>query len=380
MKLLFFTYHILDGVGGGCFASKAYINAFAEIAESMTLLFPSNDGKDIVDINDMIHQIPIFGNKNRLKKMLNLVRGRLHRFFDYKKYICFSDYDMVVFDTSMSSYKLLDEAKKSGCVTICIHHNYQYEYYKDNTNLPLSIPLLYWCKKIERDALTKSDVNLTISTQDKKLLLEHYDNVAPIEVIGCFEYKKEEKIMELSNKKRKNNFLITGNLSARETEISLLNWLAEYFPILCKMLNQVNLTIAGKNPSQKLKEICSELGVNLIESPLDMKPIIMRADYYICPTSLGGGLKLRVMDGLKFGLPILAHDISARGYDVFKGKCLFTYSNSQTFGESLLHLCSCNYDRVEIEEMYKNEFSFVSGVERLKSILIGRNLLDNAEA
>ena len=44
MNVLFITHHYLHGNGGGVFASRAYINVIAEIADHVTLLYPDKEG------------------------------------------------------------------------------------------------------------------------------------------------------------------------------------------------------------------------------------------------------------------------------------------------------------------------------------------------
>ena len=60
MKLLFITHHYLSGVGGGAFATKAFINALAEIFPNcVTLLFPIKNIDDkISDLNKNIKKQP----------------------------------------------------------------------------------------------------------------------------------------------------------------------------------------------------------------------------------------------------------------------------------------------------------------------------------
>jgi len=97
---------------------------------------------------------------------------------------------------------------------------------------------------------------------------------------------------------------------------------------------------------------------------------LCEADYYICPTSLGGGLKLRIMDGLQWGLPVVTHAVSARGYDAFKDAgCLFAYSNQEEFADALRCLKSTIFDKKQVQTLYNSIFSFGAGVDRLKNIL-----------
>ena len=82
MKILFITHHYLSSNGGGSFASRAYINAFAEHADEMTLLYPVKDGEDLFpEINKKIKTIPVKYNLPKWRKLVDLLCGRIHRYF-----------------------------------------------------------------------------------------------------------------------------------------------------------------------------------------------------------------------------------------------------------------------------------------------------------
>lgn len=373
-KVLLITHHYLDGNGGGCYASRAYINAFAELYD-LTLLYPVRDGREALAINGNVHQIPVSYDKSRWGKLADLLVGRVHRYFKVMKNIDLSTFDMVVFDTSMVSFRLIEQARKCGCKTICIHHNYQYEYFRDNTKFPLSQPTLYWCKRYEGDAVRLCDLNLTISRQDQLSLKNQYGGDKPFEVLGCFEYEKKAEPVLASQDRTTKKFVISGNLSSPQTAAPLMAWLQQYWPLLVQTYSEAQLTITGKNSSARLIRKCAELGIRVVPSPKDISQVVREADYYICPTDMGGGLKLRIMDGLKVGLPVLTHEVSARGYDAFRGKCLFVYSDSESFMKALKETCSCSCSPAEIVSLYRESFSFESGRQRLCVILEKHSLL-----
>ena len=101
-----------------------------------------------------------------------------------------------------------------------------------------------------------------------------------------------------------------------------------------------------------------------------MDDVLQDADFYICPTELGGGLKLRVMDGLRWGLPVVTHKVSARGYDLFEEKgILLSYSNKIEFKNALLTFSEMNIDKQKVIDMYQNIFSFAAGVKRVKELI-----------
>ena len=369
MNIIFITYHYLHGKGGGVFASRAYINAFATIADEMTLLFPIKHGAEPENINEKVKLMPIWDKRNKFRKGLDLYLGWRNRYKHIEKYIGEHHYDLAVLDASATTHGVIDYLKNKGTKVITIHHNFQYDYYRDNASLWFRLPLLYWSKYDERKAIRMSDLNLTLTETDKQLLTEHYGNGKErIEVLGTFEFVPKQHPMFPDVEE--SNFLITGNLSAVQTEQSLLPWISDYYPILKEVFPDANLTLAGKSPSTRLCNIAKQNGIKIIPSPEDMQPILANAKYYICPTSLGGGLKLRVMDGLSTGLPVICHEVSARGYELFAEKgILFAYNSQTSFRTQLQKLKDLKTDKRSTINLYEQSFSFNSGVKRLTELL-----------
>lgn len=371
-RILFVTHHTLVGNGGGVFATKAFIHAFSTIYPGMTVLYPiKNDDVYLNNEKWEIDLLPIRYAAPKYLKLLDLIKGKVHRYFH-----CFEDVldkkeiDIVVFDNSRVSYGLIDIAHKRGLKVITIHHNSEYEYTRDNYTGIIKYLMLHWVKKYEKEAVLKSDISFTLTESDKETLCKKYSPIKDnIEVLGCFEYE-EKKHFKVITKNQNPHFIITGNLSALQTEKSLKTWLDSYYCILKKHFNDSSLTIAGKNPSSMFAKKCKDLGITLIPSPISIDSIIEKSDIYICPISLGGGIKLRVMDGLRKGLPVITHTVSTRGYEIFKKEgYLFEYDDTESFSQIMQTMKTKNFNKQDIIDLYERNLSFQSGVSRLKILL-----------
>lgn len=374
MRILYVTHHYLSDNGGGTFASRAYINAFAEIADEMTLLYPVKEGQNLFrEINSNIRLVPITYSKSKYRKMFDLCIGRVHRYYRVApKFIKSGEYDIVVFDNSKTSFRLIDFSHKWGCKVVVIHHNYEYEYIRDNS-VGIRRPLdLYWVKRYECAAVQKADINLTLSMQDIDSLSKKYCNnrTESFRLLGVFEYCRFNRsvINELSLPHT--HFVITGNLSAVQTVKSLSPWITQYYPVIKNVIPDALLTIAGKKPGKSLVDLCGRYGINLIASPKCMDSILSDASCYICPVNMGGGVKLRVMDGLKNGLPVISHEVSVRGYDMFvKQGIIMPYHDVDSFRKALIRYKETKFLRKEIYRIYNDILSFDAGVDRLKAVL-----------
>jgi len=390
MRVLFFTHHYLDDNSGGSFASRAYINAFSEIADTCMLMYPDRG----IPISDFIHKKCILkgikDEHNKVQKVIDIYRGHIHRYAEVMvPQINEFKPDVVVFDNSRTSAGMLEKVKMLGVKTVIIHHNYEMEYYRGTKPfIAWRLPFMHYMEKAERAAVQCGDLNLTLTDEDTNLLQTHYDSshLSKIARLGTFESMPEQSTrsdeVEIPPKISKNNlcFAITGTLGSYQTEVSLIPFLEEYYPELLKSLPDSKLIIAGRNPSIKVINACAKYpSVKLMANPKDMQVVIANADVYICPTCVGGGLKLRVMDGLKAGLPVLTHAVSARGYDEFrKANCLFVYHDKNSFGVGLQELLQAmtegGLDISSIKNTYKSIFSFEAGVHRLRKILTENKL------
>ena len=107
-----------------------------------------------------------------------------------------------------------------------------------------------------------------------------------------------------------------------------------------------------------------------------MNTILSDANYYICPIDRGSGLKLRNMDGLRHGMLVLTHSVSLRGYESLeKLGYVFAYNSPDSFVTSLKQMLESKKEKKDIMNYYNNNFSFDSGVKRLKRIFHKYNLL-----
>ena len=214
-----------------------------------------------------------------------------------------------------------------------------------------------------------SDLNITLTTQDIDLLKKSYDPNARFSVLGVFEYQKRAPVL-LPDETRSHRYVITGGLGSKQTENSILRWINDYYDELLLQDPEARITIAGSNPSDNLINTLKINIKDLIAYPEYMDPILTYEYFYLCPVDCGGGLKLRNLDGLKYGLPVLTHKVSLRGYEKMEREgVVFSYATRDQFKESLKQMLSITVSRKEIQRLYLEQYQYEKGVDRLRQIL-----------
>ena len=379
-KILIITKHYLDQNNGGSNGSKGFIKAFSNIYEDCTLIYPEHDNFDSsMFLPPNIIKVPVYDHRHKVVKALDFYRGRMLRFANFvKSYIVGKHFDLIIIDHSLTASEILSDLKITGAKIVTIHHNVEALYLKDNEpNILWRIPFNYYSKKIEREALLLSDLNLTVTQNDADFFKSWYPNHnLNIYNLGNFEYTKP-KLQHFEERKIEHSFVISGSLCFQQSTKPILEFLECYYPIILERFPDSKLTICGRNPNKKIKNACKKFNtVSLIPNPIDIESIMRKAYVYISPIYTGSGRKLRIMDGLKLGMPILCHDVSALGYEnIIEAGYMFKYRDSKSFIECLDNILHTKINPNDVYEKYLDYFSLDAGIARLKAILDENELL-----
>lgn len=377
-KTLFITRHYLDEMLGGPNCSKAFIRAIAEIYPNTTLLYPEhNDHKTnlyFLKKYETLKTIPIYDKRTKLRKCFDMYCGTLHRFGHFvKEYLKEHHFDIIFIDHSFTaSSGVLEAALHNGAKIVTFHHNVEEQYIKDNKpNFVFRIPNIFFALRAEKKTIIHSSINFTLTEDDKVTFTRKYPKQSnTFHTIGVFEYEDYNNSNLLSNEE-KNIFIISGSLCATQTETATMCFLNDYFPILNRICPKAQLVITGRNPTKKIVDLAKRFkNITITPNPANLTKEVSKGNYYICPIHTGGGLKLRCLDALKVGLPIIAHKRAARGYESIKNDgFLFTYESKEEFATSLQQIMKLhNCHQIVIDSFHKH-FSFDAGKIRIENIL-----------
>lgn len=379
MNILYICYHNPFGTkGGGVMASHAYLRACCDIAQGKLDLMCASYIKDFNDNSMNISKVIYVQERPFFKKLMSPITGYMSRYVDFaitylKKH---SDlYDVVIFDHSCIGGPLVRFVNSLGKKTITIHHNYEREYFEDNNSWLRKKFFLRHVIKWEKLAYCNSDLNLFLTSQDKdKFACVYGKSIGKNRVIGVYEFSD---YCDISASKsiyfnKQLTFAITGSLSTYQTNDAIQYFFDELYDCLP---SDSHVLIAGRNPTDKVISLCAQhSNVTLIPNPDNINDVLADVDIYLCATRIGGGLKLRVMDGLKNGIPVITHVCSARGFDAFYDLDVFkVYSSPEEFKNAvdsiIFNLAHDRFDRNSIKHIYRDNFSYEAGLKRMRLFL-----------
>lgn len=381
MNILYILKHNPWGIGGGCYACRNYLELFSKIFKDAHLdVLICEEYLKGARLTDFVNCkfIPV-APRTKFGKYMSPITGVLHRHNGVaRRMIARNDYDYCIFDHNSISGTLVDVCRKKTVKTIVLNHNCEQEYFRDNNSRIKNMLLLPVVRKNERHSYKACDYNIFLTEEDEITFRELYgDSKTKCIVEGCFLRKGEKIDLEDDGYFDKEHLKIVisgtmGNVQNLDGINYFLDELYKYVP------ENINVVLTGRNPTAELKEkVAKYINVTIIENPENILDIVRQCDIFVCPTRLGGGMKLRVIDGLRCGLPVIAHKVSARGYMHFiENGMMRQFESPEEFKESL----DKTLDDILLEKIRRNKirneadkfFCFNSAMKKMNSFLLSR--------
>lgn len=374
-KILYILKHDPWAIGGGAYASRMYLTAFRS-------LFQEAEIDVLICDNCMSHQPEEWKNKcnfisvpprSRFSLYMFPFTGIMHRHQNAaKRLLKKKKYDYCIFDHNHIAGSLVDYVP-NYTKTIVIHHNVEQNYTRDNSKSFISKHIILpYVIKWEKKAYQNCNYNIFLTNEDMFEFKKLYGvNNCKNRVIGIFDVLPLRSIPNTTNISSP-TIVISGSLDNYQNLDGIRYFINELYP---HIPGYVKIIISGKNPNEEIISLVSDKkNISLIPNPVNMNKVIQMGNIYICATRLGSGIKVRIADGLRNGLPVIAHQVSARGYSDYVEKGVFyPFSTPEEFDYAINHVIKKYYDgkwnRQEIITMYQCLGSLSAGIQKLRALL-----------
>jgi hypothetical protein len=244
------------------------------------------------------------------KKMVEIVRNLIRK----NTYQC-------IFLNHILVFYLLDEIRKyqNTAKIILIEENIEYQNFDEQIRYSSGI-ISKWknyflslgVERFELQSLLCSDLVLFISEQDQSIAQKAAGralNSAVLPPYFPYELVKTPKDLEHTSYQ----LLILGTMWWYPNVHGAIWFIDEVFKPLKRRDSRYRLFIVGKDPAPDLQKYASD-SIVLTGSVPSVDKYIKDCDFLIVPNFTGTGLKLKVLEGIMKGIPVLARPESLAGY------------------------------------------------------------------
>jgi glycosyltransferase involved in cell wall biosynthesis len=112
-------------------------------------------------------------------------------------------------------------------------------------------------------------------------------------------------------------------------------WFArDVMPLIWARLPDARFVVAGKNPPAEIQALAADPRIEVTGYVADPLPILEAADAFVVPLFSGGGMRVKILDGWLWGLPIVSTRLGAEGIDLGDGETILLADDAPAFAEA----------------------------------------------
>jgi glycosyltransferase involved in cell wall biosynthesis len=186
-------------------------------------------------------------------------------------------------------------------------------------------------KRYEIHCATKADAILPISPVDA-VFFEKYNQHVKTVPCGVQSVQANKSV---NNK----NFFHLGAMDWLPNQLGIDWLLKEVWPKLMAKNNQLKLHLAGRAMSNDFLKLKLP-GVQVHGEVEDAHSFRAEHGVMLVPLQAGSGMRIKIIEGLAEGIPVISTTIGAEGIEAENGKNILLADDAQSFAEAILRIAN----------------------------------------
>ena len=256
-----------------------------------------------------------------------------------RDYLSGISFDAVLFDyTKMAHYSTLIADR--SVITILNAHNAESDLTRQMLN---SLSGLEWIngwlrwqlhRGFERYFVPKCDFLLASSDADAKFHKSLSENIQTIIIPNAVD---TDDLKPLPPPEEPLSLIYSGRMDYPPNSEAVEYFCREILPKVARMVPGVRLYVVGKNPPPRLRELQSNM-VEITGYVENMIPFWRKAAILVAPLQAGSGTRIKILEAMALGRPVVSTCKGCEGLDVIHGKGILIADDASTFVKETVRL------------------------------------------
>lgn len=211
-----------------------------------------------------------------------------------------------------------------------------------------------------------------VSEADKRMLLDVAPDLAPVHVVP--NGVDTEHYTPTHRAPEPNTIVYNGALTFGANRDAVDYYASDIYPILKLNCPNARLKVTGRTDGVDLTGIADCPGIELTGYVNDIREVLDKSLACVVPLGMGGGSRLKILEAMAAGVPVVSTSVGAEGIKAVNGEHLVIADTAADFARAVASVLT---DTERAQEMARKARRLVEGRYSWKSI--GRTFADIVE-
>ena len=172
-----------------------------------------------------------------------------------------------------------------------------------------------------------------VSEQERKLIARYFPKVKNVQVIpNCMNM---DDYQDIHAQTKPNTLVFTGSFRFAANYEAMVWFVGKVFPLILEQVPDAQLIITGDHADLPLP---SNRNVTLAGYVDDIKGLIASSAVALAPLWSGGGTRLKILEAMAIGTPVVATNKGAEGLEIEVGEHLFVTDEPSVYADCVVKL------------------------------------------
>ncbi|MDQ2974640.1 MAG: glycosyltransferase [Acidobacteriota bacterium] len=281
-----------------------------------------------------------------------------------------TDFDIVQVESiHLMGYLPIIRAARSQPLIVCDWHNIESELMGRYSEREGNIIRRSYARRtarlmrnFEQRALDEFDAHVTVSERDAERL-RSLNSKARIFVIenGVDAANHSEEQLEQayewwraqqtpSNPPIRNRIVFVGSMDYHANIDGAVSFSREVWPHLRERKPDLTFTIVGRDPAPEVRELALTPGIEVTGTVDDVRPYYREAIAAVVPLKVGGGSRLKILEAMAAGVPVVSTVLGAEGLELTHDKNILVADTTEKMIEAIVKLIEKPEQRKRLRE------------------------------
>ena len=276
-----------------------------------------------------------------------------------------SDYDFDIVQVEsihLMAYLPIIRAARKQPLVICDWHNIESELMRRYSEREPNLLRQAYAGKtarlmgeFERRATREFDAHVVVSQKDSERLraLNPDARIFVIENGVDTAYYSDAQIegatAERSDVPRKNRMVFVGSMDYHANIDGAISFAREVWPRLRERQPELVFTIVGRDPAPEVREFARVPGIEVTGTVADVRPFYREAIAAVVPLNVGGGSRLKILEAMAAGIPVVSTTLGAEGLAVKPGENILIADTNDQLVEAIINVVENESQRQQLK-------------------------------